>query len=221
MNSSIPFKTLLFTIGLTLSPLVQAQYEENEISYDALVSELKNTTTTRLPDTESGDPFAQILFHGGVAYSTSYLVISPEQGGSLSGLLRGVEFTFGIDLLSRNWLAEGAVRSYQPENLNKATQVSLREFDLKLVYNDEMSRNLRYRVGGGLTSRYLTFNRRDADRVLKDRYTTPSSVVFVGAQVKLGPKLSIGPDLSYRSSLVDETVDKKSFDANVRLSAHF
>lgn len=202
------------------SPFVQA-FEQDEISYEALIKELKGNTSTALDPLETPDPLNQVMFHGSVALTTSYLVVTPEAGGNLNGLMRGIELGFGIDLLSRNWMAEGSVRSYQPENLNRETQVALREFDLRLVYHDQFARNMRYRMGGGLTSRYLTFNSRDGAQINQEKYTTPSSLFFIGAQVSLGPRWSIGPDVAYRSTLVDETVDKRSFDANLRVSAHF
>ncbi len=210
-------------VAISLSSFVEAQEEEtNMIDYDSIVRELSTTSNRyKVSSNYNGDPLANVLFHGGVAYTTSYLVVDPEFGAKLNGVLKGVEFTFGIDLLSRYWVAEGSVRSYQPENLDRNTQISLREFDLRLVYNDDLNQTMKYRLGIGLSSRYLTFKSRIPSEIVKDRYTTPSSIIFAGTQLSLSEKVSIGPDIAYRSALVDDTVDKKSFDANIRLNAHF
>lgn len=199
----------------------QESTDPNLIGYETLVEELSSQSTYQREYESSGDPFSEVLFHGGIAYATSYVVIEPEAGGSLNGVLRGVEFSFGIDLLSRHWIAEGAVRSFQPENLDSKTQISLREFDLKLVHQDTLSDKTSYRLGAGLTSRYLKFRSRVPSRVVKDRYTTPGALFFIGAEIFISPKISFGPDVSYRTALIDETVDRQSLDANLRLNAHF
>lgn len=222
MKRSKIFLASVLIAGLA-SPLVWAQEnDENTIDYDSIVRELSTSSSRyKTPAGYAGDPLANVMFHGGVAYTTSYVVIDPEFGAKLNGVLKGVEFNFGIDLLSRYWVAEGSVRSYQPENLDRNTQISLREFDLRVVYNDDLNQAMKYRLGTGLSSRYLTFKSRIPSEVVRDRYTTPSSIIFAGAQLSLSDKVSIGPDIAYRSALVDDTVDKKSFDANIKLNAHF
>ena len=218
----------LFLISITItilsfnSPFVQA-YEaddDNTIGYDSIVRELKSTSTYREPIAPS-DPFSEILFHGSMGYTSSYVIIDPEYGNKMHGVLKGVEFTLGIDLLSKYWLAEMSIRSFQPEDLSPQTQISLREFDLKIIYHDDLSRSMSYRLGAGLSSRYLKFKSRVSEEVVKDRYTTPSSILTGGIQVHISKIISIGPDLAYRTALIDDTVDKQSFDANIKLNAQF
>lgn len=222
MKRSKIFLTSILITSL-LTPLVEAQdSSESVIDYDSIVRELSTSSSRyKAPTDYGGDPLANVMFHGGAAYTTSYVVIDPEFGAKLNGVLKGVEFSFGIDLLSRYWVAEGAVRSFQPESLDRNTQISLREFDLRFAYKSDLGPAMKYRLGGGLSSRYLTFKTRIPSEVVRDRYTTPSSIIFAGAQLNISDKISIGPDVAYRSALVDDTVDKKSFDANIKLNAHF
>ena len=95
------------------SAFVQAQVEdENLLDYDSIVRDLSSSTSQLETPLVSSDPFAQLLFHGGLGYATSYIIVDPENGPVINGVLKGIEFSLGIDLLSRNWMAEGAVRAF-------------------------------------------------------------------------------------------------------------
>lgn len=195
--------------------------EDDVVGYDSIIEELSSSRTSAESYRPQEDPLANVMIHGGAGYATSYINLNPEKGEKISGLLKGFEATFGIDLFSRDWIAEGAVRSYQSEELDRETQISMKEFDLKVVHRSELARALSARVGGGLAARYLTVERRVSEEILKPQYTTPSSLIFVGFQAHISPRISLGSDLSYRNSLIDDSIDQSSLDASLRLDAHF
>ncbi|MEO0335015.1 MAG: hypothetical protein AAF202_01380, partial [Pseudomonadota bacterium] len=168
-----------------------------------------------------GMSLENVKLHSSVALATSFITIRPEEAGYISGFLRGVEFNFGIDLLSEDWLAEVSVRSYQPDDINSDTQISMREFDLKVTYESRLSRSIKGRFSGGLAARYLRFISRNQEEVLRDRYTTPASIFSAGLAFSLTKVLSLGADLSYRTALIDDSVDRSSLDAALRIGAEF
>lgn len=208
-----PFMFLIFSFHS------QAQ-DESLVGYDSIVEELSSSTYSG--DSLGGaDMLSNVKLHTGLGISTSYLTIAPERGSRMNAFMRGVEFNFGIDLFSENWISEVAVRTYQPEDVNETTQISMREFDLKLTYQSQIAQSLRSRFSGGLAARYLKFRSRDADEITKRQYSTPASIMAAGLQYSINKAISIGTDLSYRTALIDETVDDSSFDASVRLDAQF
>ena len=75
------------------------------------------------------------------------------------------------------------------------------------------------RAGLGVAARYLDMNTHTS----KDSFSqsTPTTVVMLGLERKLNANISFGPDLSYRSALVQDTFDKSSWDASFRLNATF
>lgn len=219
MKASLIKKVVLSAV-VTLTPLLAFGQQEEVYGYDSIVEELRSGSSSSYK-MGNPDPFASVLIHGGVALTSSYLSLSTPDSKPVFGMLRGFEASFGIDLLSRNWLAEGAVRSFGNDNLDKNHQASLKEFDLKVVYKSSFSRLLRMRVGAGIAARYLTFKRVESGKYIDTKYTTPSSILFVGLEAPLSRRFSIGSDLSLRSAMIDETIDRSTVDASVRLDAHF
>lgn len=215
MRNFILFSVLIFCF----SNLALSQ-DEGLVGYDSIIQEL-SSNTYRAPSRTSGMSLDQVKLHTGLALATSFITIRPEQGGYVTGFLRGVEFNFGIDLLSDEWLAEVAVRSYQPDDLEIDTQVSMREFDLKVTYEPRLGRALKGRFSGGLAARYLRFISRNQENILNDRYSTPASLISTGLQLSLSRVLSLGSDISYRAALIDDSVDRSSVDATIRMNAEF
>ena len=197
----------------------QAQ-DENLVGYDSIVRDLSSSTFTRRA-TPGGMTLEDVKIHSGVGIATSFITIQPEAGGYVTGFLRGVEFNFGIDLMSESWLAEVAVRSYQPDDIDTDTQISMREFDLKVTHRSALSRSLTGRFSAGLAARYLRFFSRNQDLVDRDRYSTPASILSAGLQLQVTRVLSFGTDLTYRAALIDESVDRSSADATLRVNAEF
>lgn len=211
-------KKYILSILVLISPLTMAEVnDENEVSYDGILAELSSNSSSALG--EDPDPFAHVLIHGGFAFATTWVSAEPQDHDHVNGLLKGVEASFGIDLFSRHWLAEGAIRSFDQERLDNTARVSLKEFDLKGIYRENLSRYLILRLGLGLSARYMNYTPLDGSPTLKQ--TTPSSVAMLGFQAPLTKVLSLGIDVSMRTPLIEETFDKTAMDAVLRADAHF
>ncbi len=130
----------------------------------------------------------------------------------------GIQLSLGIDLFSDNWYAEGSLRSYNDASFSGGT-LSLKEFDLKIVYQTSSTSGLRYKFGSGLSARYLdiyyTINGKTYE------YSTPSSILLTGIESKLTNLVGISLELSKRTSLIGETTDSGAIDFLVRLDSHF
>jgi len=212
-------KTFLFVSAFFGSTIVQAlSLDDTELDFDGIVSELSGQTRAVQSDS---DPFDSILLHAGVGLASSYVNVNPEYGSTRTGMLTGLEATFGIDLFSRNWLAEGAFRSYNSERLSKDLEIDIREFDLKFLYHGSFAKRLEARVGAGVSARYLSIVSSSVGLTSLQNYTTPSSLVFTGMSAQLARPVSLGAEIAYRSTLVSETIDRSSLTASLRLDAHF
>lgn len=216
-------------LGLFLhSPNVKAidDYEdETFIGFDGIVNELNRETQTNGAISRSRqtqfiqgkDPFDSIWMHLGVGYSATTQNVSINNDERLYLGLKGVQAAFGIDLFSENWMAEGTARSFA-ESDETTARASLQEFELKMFYKSRLAKNLNLRGGAGLSARYLNLNHPSVGLV---QYTTPSSVATVGADIYLNDHISLGAEISARSTMIAETSDRSSFDATLRIDTHF
>jgi hypothetical protein len=133
--------------------------------------------------------------------------------------MQGFEARLGIDLFSRHWVAEGAIRSYDPENFNNL-EMSLKEFDLTVSFRDRLATPIDYTIGAGMAARYLDFTGTMPTGV-SQHYSTPSSILSGGLIFRLNSLLNVGAIASYRSPLIQDTADDGSLDASLRLGGQF
>lgn len=202
-----------FSLLLTgLSPIARA---EDVLDFEAIVDDLSGSSRVQVQDR---DPFAEIKIYAGFGFTTSYLSLRPEDGPSSSGILSGAEASFGIDLFSPAWQAEGALRSYNSERLDSTTTASLKEFDLKVQHTVMINPRLRLPIGVGLAARYLNVN---SPAARQERYTTPSSLLSTGLHVQMNKVLGMGMDFSWRNSLIEESIDRSALTAALKVDAIF
>jgi hypothetical protein len=135
--------------------------------------------------------------------------------------LQGVEAVLGIDLFTQRWIAEGALRAFNQQEYSNS-EVSLKEFDLRLVHQIPISRGIEARFGGGMSARYVSFSGLPSEVTgVSSEYSTPASVVLLGLQARFSHVIGLSADVSYRSRLINDTVDKGSMDGSIRLSGSF
>ena len=222
-----------FALGLMLallaSPTLAATGgadDEDVTGYDTIVNDLNReahrseTASSRARSAarpSTGDPFDSIWMHGGVGLTSLMQDIRFDDGQRLYINPKGVQATLGIDLFSEHLSAEGSARSFT-ESDDSPVRVAIKEFELKLYYRDRFAPKLGFRAGGGLSARYMTIRRPRQDAV---DYTTPTSVATVGLDLYLSDRFSIGADISARSALTAETLDRTSYDGTLRMDAHF
>jgi hypothetical protein len=214
-------RTQLYLFGLVLTlfaaPLVQASEEYS--SYDDIIKDLKGSEISAAYSSPKKSDFDNIKIHAGAGLTNTRLSLDTPQGLRSSAALRGVELFVGIDLFSPRWVAEGAVRSYVDESYS-GTNLSLSEFDLKLVYRSNLSSKMYWRAGGGMAARYLDFEVKPA-QLEKRTYTTPASVIVAGFGAQFSPAFSAGVDFSYKNTLINDTIDKSAVDGNIRFTGTF
>lgn len=207
--------------------------DQDMLGYDSIVNELNREVQAPTSLRSRGgstvpvsDPFDNILIHGGVgfAHTMQTLDLGPN-GGRTYFNQRGFQATLGIDLFSENWMAEGSARSFG-ESGESSTRISLKEFELKILYKNMLSQKLGFRVGGGLSARYMTIRQDSASTTEQPigqtiETTTPSSVATLGLDMFLSKGFSLGLDLSTRNTMIAETLDRDSYDATFRVDTHF
>lgn len=207
------------TLVLLTQHLAVAQDFDSYESYDSIVNELSSSSYTA-SQASTKDSFETIRFHVGVGLVTSTTKISTPLPTTAKDVdLQGFEARFGIDLFTPHWVAESAVRSYNPESYASG-EVHLREFDLLVLYHTSAGRPFDFNIGGGMTARYLTFNNITSRENFARDNTTPSSVFTLGVDFGLTRAFSLGAQISYRNPFVNETADKGSIDGGVQLTGH-
>lgn len=211
---------VLFIVTLVQAAFFSLAQAEDYSSYDDIIRELKGSTSAPLqlgePNTSS---LESVKIHAGVALVSSRVNLNLPQGAPSTKNMRGVEAAFGIDLFSPRWIAEGAVRSYNREKYSN-TNMTLKEFDLKLVHKHMLDSKNFVRVGGGMAARYLDFDHSPVGSE-PTSYTTPASVMLLGIGSQITPGISITAEANYRSAMISETADDSSVDGAIRLTGSF
>jgi hypothetical protein len=192
--------------------------EENYTGYDSIVKELSESRTS-VDSAGATDPYDQIRFHAGLSLITSQLSLNLPSSLPDTKTLRGLEARLGIDLFTPHWVAEGAIRTFQPEALGVG-EVSLREFDLNVVYHTSPKRSVDFILGGGLAARYLDIRGAYSESFTR-RNTTPASIFFAGINAHVTKSLGLGILLSYRTPLVNDTADDGAIDGGLTIAALF
>jgi hypothetical protein len=211
-------KILFATIVMTF---VQVHASEDLSSYEQIVRELTSpsTTSTRYNTKNSG--LETIRIHASVGATATRVNLKLPAGLPAGASLGGAEVVLGIDLFSPRWIAEGAVRSFSQESFADS-DISLKEFDLRIMHQVPIWEKFDLRWGGGMSARYLKFSNSFANASeVGLEYTTPASVFILGAQTKFNHAVGITAELAYRSRLISDTVDRNSFDGSVRISGSF
>lgn len=211
--------------------------EDSAHGYEYIVNSLTSPSARTLTHNNS-DPFALVKIHLGVSFVSSYLTVEPSDRKNIGGFHHGMEANFGIDLFNPAWIAEGIVRSFGSQKIDDE-QVSLKEFELRIVRRYFVRNNLFFRFGVGLSARYLDMNRvvmtepsvvvpsdgnpapAATSSEVRERYTTPASVFATGFEVSLTESVGLGLEMSYRSTMIDDTVDRHSLDAGLKIAGHF
>jgi hypothetical protein len=189
--------------------------DDANMGFESIVKDLSSTRSSLAPSPEGSDPFDYVLIHFGVGFVSSYLSYEANQG-PVSGMQQGFQATLGIDLFSKNWQAEGAVRTFSEAEI-KDTRASLHEFDLKIKYTFNSYSALAAFMGAGVAARYLDVT--ENGKVSK--YTTPASILNLGSSYHFTDTVSFAGEVSYRRPLIDETSERSAVDVAIRLDTNF
>lgn len=212
---------LILALSMGFSTMVWAEDDEEYSNYENIVSELK-ADTKNIVVNEIQDPWEQISIYGGLGLVTSFVSVNlPATGNQINGLLKGIEGHFGIDLFTKTLRAEGAFRAYAQEAMSQRTQASLKEFELRGVFVPAPYQKNIFRLGLGVAARYLDVKSQSA--LASESYTnaTPTALVMMGLERKVSRNVFVGPDLTYHSSLVDDSIEKYSWNLALKMNASF
>ncbi len=190
--------------------------DTEEVTYDDLVNQLQQRRK-RVERTTADHPLDHLQIHLGVGLATSINNIDvPSSKGDRT--LNGFQISAGIDLFSPDWVSEFVLRNFGTSDRGSETR-SLRELDLRVLFRNSLSKQLGYRVGGGLGTRYFRFS--DSRLNISRGEETPCMIAFGGFESYLGSNVSLGVELGARSALIDRTIDRSSFDMMVKLDTFF
>jgi hypothetical protein len=206
-----PFALVAFVQIPTIS------FADDYSDYDSIVEELSSSSRYTASSTSS-DPFDQIRFHAGVSLVASRVGLDLPKGLPANTNLRGVQAHLGIDLFSPNWVAQGSVRSFSPEPFLSG-EVSVREFSLEVVHHFRPGSRADLTIGGGMGARYLDIT--EVEGPFQKSNTTPVSILSLGLNSNVSSGINIGGNISYRSALVNESVDEDSVDAGIHFGGRF
>lgn len=210
---------LVFLKVLAFAPFVQSQtyysFDDivRELSADDISAQSRTQVTPQRPGIES------VRIHAGVGFINSRIRLDSPHAGSKGKTLNGFEAYMGIDLFSSNWIAEGAIRSFNPEEY-LGSKISLREFDLRFVYLAPVIPAINFRGAAGLSARYLDLNQ-PIEGINDNQFTTPASLLSLGFSSNLTHHLSLGADVAYRMALTSDSIDKGSVDGGLRFVGSF
>lgn len=192
--------------------------EESYTNYDAIVADLsESANASDKPVAPDAFDWDEVAIHGGVGLATTFVQIDTGDVRS-TGLLKGFEGHFGVNLFSRAARAEGALRSFMPSETSGGTTTELKEFELRVFYMPQIFNKTALRLGGGVAARYMTFN---VPGQASYSLSTPASSFTLGFERKMSPHVAVGPDIAYRSALISDTIDKSAWNASLRLNATF
>jgi hypothetical protein len=229
---------VLLTFGLTLlanSPLVQAQSynqtsdtavdnsAEDTMDYDAIVNELSRAkppaaaTHAHMKSIDTAKSFSDSMIHLGIGYVEMMQNLATPNSTVTHVNQPGIQVSLGIDLFSPNVMAEGTMRNFGSEDYRESN-IALKEFDLKFYYKNFISSKLLFKLGGGLSARYLTVEEHGGGSY---DYNTPSSVGSLGLDMFFSPSVSVGAEFAVRAAMISDTIDKQSYDGLIRIDTHF
>lgn len=213
-------KTNLFSVFILGSIISAPAFADDYLSYDEIIRNLDQGRVSA-PINRDEDMLDRVRIHTSVGMVGTYVNVAPASGKAFTGLLQGFEASFGIDLFDPSWVTEFGMRSFSEAELNdKQTTLSLREFDLKVVYQPMLTSSLRLRVGAGVAARYLNYDDR-LDSKSRKEYVTPASILETGIMAKLTQMLSLGIDLAYRNRLIGDTIDQSALDSTIKADINF
>jgi hypothetical protein len=194
-------------LSLAITPTFVYAQEEG---FDSIVKELKSSLKDPVPTPKYDSESPRVIAGAGIVGS----YVNANAG---SALLSGFDLHLGVELFTSQWLAEMSLRSFSTARLQGGSTMSLDEYDIKLIHENELQRTLNLRVGGGLAAQYL----KTSANGNSNTESAPSLIALVGLEKVFSPKLTVGPDLSLFMPLISNSDEKASLDASLRLNFYF
>ncbi|RME17864.1 MAG: hypothetical protein D6797_01540 [Bdellovibrio sp.] len=213
-------KIVLVLLFLAVSP-VMASTDTSFSGYEQIIQDLSRSTKKlpRSSHSNINDPFDQVEIHTGLAFTSSYT--SLKEKDFQSALMSGIQLSLGIDLFSPFWVAEGTMRSVNGKDAQKNIETSLKTFDLRFLYHNQLSSKVHYKVGAGIGAQYLKVQSLSLHQNLEINDSTPSVLFVTQLSIPFSSAVSLGSEIIYQKALIEETINSNSLDASIRLDFHF
>ncbi len=213
-NAAISIRFILATFFFISAPtLVWAlsgrDYEE--VGYDDLLNEL---TVKKQKLQQKNSPSGNPLRHVGIGFANSFSTISNRKS-STNLHASGIQLSAGTDLISPEWYAEGVFRNYSPST-NYNEDSSLRELEGKIGYTNNLENIWHYSISTGVSNRFLRYT--NNQRGISINESAPSLVIATSLFAQVHKNLSIGAEISGRTSMVNTSAEQNSFDFALRLN---
>lgn len=188
---------LLFTFS------VQAWEEDETLSYDEIVADLKSqTSVTKItPNKKTAFNMDDMRAYFGIAYGASQV-----DSTIANGTVTGTQFTLGMDL-KQSMAVEASFRNFPSQEVTKSQSISLQELEGRLIYKPKMNDQWRARLGAGLVTRNLDFST-DSTSSAMVRWT-------LGFERVLNDWLRLTPELGVRTALTSNDKDRQNIDAGL------
>ena len=193
--------------------------DEEIQNYDAIVKDLSKApvqakSRAKIASSNS-ESFENTTIHAGVAYANMIETLDTPKEKIYVGQA-GVQVSLGIDLFSEHLSSEGTLLTFGDQSYGRST-IAVREFDLMFYGKGMLAPNIRGKIGGGIAGRYLTLTQNGVNL----QYSTPSSVLSLGADYYFANVFSLGGELAMRNAMTGETIDERSYTMLIRLDTHF
>lgn len=196
----------------------QASEESEGLSYESIVS--KYDSESRVKAESTRDALDDVKIHFGAGFKQTFFSMKHRYGQMSQISQNGFGLVLGIDLFSANWLAEGSFLNYGSQHYELA-DITMKEFNLRVIYHDKFAPHLGYRFGGGLGARYINEKYSGPQGGYEQDHAIPSALFSLGPDFFFNEKVSVGVEIAARAPLVDETEQQTEFDAGIRFEGHF
>ena len=189
-------------------------------NYDSIIKDLSKVQSpaksrAKIRRASTSESFENTTIHAGVAYANMFQTLDLPNRKIYVGQ-SGVQVSLGIDLFSEHISSEGTLMSFGDQNYEGST-VSVKEFDLMFYGKGILTQGIRGKIGGGIAGRYLTLTKNG----VPTQYSTPNSILSLGADYYFADALSLGGEISMRNAMTGETIDERSYTMLLRLDTHF
>lgn len=207
-------KYLVFILTVLMGLNVYADYE----SYDEIVDKLSkysNTEVIKKPVyTSSSRTFSTA--HLGLGFTQTFYDADASNLNSNMQNQGGLLVTVGVDLLNEQWGVEGSFINFGKLETSNS-DVKLKEFTIRGLYKPSVAKNWNMRLGLGVSSRFLDVSNSETNR----SYKTPSGLFLFGIESYMNSFISVGADLSFKTAMINDTIDKNSVDLAFKVDTHF
>ncbi len=207
-------KTLVFFLTFLGVCIGSANYE----SYDEIVNKLSSYESRTLTDNQAYRSEVRTFSraHIGLGIAQSFFDADAVALNSRMQNQGGLVINVGVDVMSPSWGLEGSYANFGTQNTSDS-EIKLREFTIKGLYKPSLNKTWTMRMGVGVSSRFLDINNAQTS----ESYKTPSGLFLFGLDSYISQFVSVGADLSFKTAMINETIDNNSVDLAFRIDTHF